>query len=108
MKKISFAQFKEAIETPEEIRKDIIFPNAKEFLREIERVIHVQYILSDSTKPFFGKPFARRIGYRLEEDEKLFVKTKLYDVWGRRIKFFGPFCFVSRMERGVYLFYEED
>ena len=67
MKKISFAQFKEAIETPEEIRKDIIFPKAKEFLREIERVIHVQYILSDSTKPFLENPLLEELDTGLKK-----------------------------------------
>lgn len=104
-KKMPFTDFKEAVSIPEDYRtKEHFFydrPIVIDILEDIEKVIHAQFILAKPEKTFFGKSFVKKLNYELDEREKLFIKTKVYDDWGRKVVFTRHFYFVSKMDWGL-------
>lgn len=103
--KMPFADFREAVSIPYDNRtKEYFFynyPNTVDLLEDIEKIIHAQFVMANPEKAFFGKSFLRKTKYELEEREKLFIKAKIYDDWGRKVVFIGKFCYVSKMDWGL-------
>lgn len=104
-KKMPFADFREAVKIPEDYRTNEHFfydrPIVVDILEDIEKVVHAQFVLANPEKTFFGKAFVRKLSYELDEREKLFIKTKVYDDWGRKVVFTRHFYFVSKMDWGL-------
>lgn len=103
MERQTFEEFRESMRSPESFRtKDHFFyncPNTVALIKEIEKVIHDQFVLASESpeKQYFGKSFVKKLNHEFDEREKLFIKTEIFNDWGRKVIFFKHFYWVSKV-----------